>query len=367
MKDSLSIIAQACRGERPRRAPIFDIFQNDAVIEHYSGMRLDGSADAEAMIKSAAAALDGTRHIAPPYPKGSTWTDETGNLYETARWTSWVKTHALTTPEQWAAWLPGHVEKLEARRPPTEGERRAERDRQQALDDRLGGALFIHCTPSTAINTLLFGYRCGLDVFPYLWMDERELAKRWMRALMADTLNLIERAAHPATGPLAMIYSDVAYHGTLMFSPAMMREMGFFDDVAAICDRCHRRGLTVIFHSDGYIMEILDDLVAAGIDGLNPLEKAAGMDVFALRRKHPRLILVGGVDVSHSCPSARPRRSGGKRVASSRRPARRAGCSSAAPPRSATTCRSPTTSPSIRRPWAREARRGTRDPRGSLF
>jgi hypothetical protein len=307
VKDSLAIIDQSCRGSRPSRTPIFDIFQNDAVVEHYSGRKLDGASDADAMIEAAAAALDGTRHIAPPYPAGYTWTDETGNLYQSARWTSWVKRHAFTTPEEWAAWLPGHVEKLEARPFPGTEEKASEQERQRGLDERLHGSLFIHCTPSTAINTLLFGYRCGLDVFPFLWADERDLAKRWMRALMTDNLRVIERMAHRATGPLAMIYSDVAYHGKLMFSPAMMREMGFFDDVAGICNLCHRKGLKVIFHSDGYIMEILDDLVAAGIDGLNPLEKAAGMDVYDLRRRHPGLILVGGVDVSRLMPFGTPR------------------------------------------------------------
>ena len=306
MKDSREIIDQACRGKRPARAPLFDIFQNDAVIAHYSGRRLDGTADADVMIEAAAAALDGTRHLAPPYAEGQTWTDEVGNLYECARWTSWVRTHAYATAEQWKAWIPAHIRRLEARLPPTEEEKRAERAKERALNARLDGGLFMYCTPSTAINTLLFGCRCGLDVFPYLWTDDRELVLRWMRALEADTLRVIERTADRETGPLAMIYSDVAYHGTLMFSPGMMREMGFFDDVAAICGLCHDKGLTVIFHSDGYIMEILDDLVAAGIDGLNPLEKAAGMDVFEIRRTHPRLILVGGVDVSRLMPFGSP-------------------------------------------------------------
>jgi len=306
MKDSLSLIDQACRGVRPGRTPIFDIFQNDAVIEHFGGRKLDGTADAEIMVAAAGAGLDGTRHVAAPYPEGFEWTDETGNVYRGARWTSWIKKHAFTTAEQWAAWLPAHVEALEARPFPSAEEKAAEREKQRALDDRLRGSLFIHCTPSTAINTLLFGYRCGLDVFPYLWMDTRDLVLRWIRALMRDTLRLIERAAHRDTGPLAMIYSDVAYHGKLMFSPVMMRETGFFDDVAAICDMCHRKGLLVIFHSDGYIMEILPDLIAAGIDGLNPLEKAAGMDVYEIRRRWPGLILVGGVDVSHLLPFGTP-------------------------------------------------------------
>ncbi|MFH1006416.1 MAG: uroporphyrinogen decarboxylase family protein [Candidatus Latescibacterota bacterium] len=302
MKESLALIDQSCRGIRPARIPIFDVLQNDAVVAHYSGMKLDGTDDAQAMILAAGAALDGTRHVAPPYPEGYTRTDRTGNTHEGARWTMWLKTHAFTSPEQWTAWLPDHIAWLESRPPTTLEEKEAERQRQLGLNRRLNGSMFIHCTPLTAINNILFGYHCGLDTFPYLWMDERPLVLRWMRALRKDTLRGIEFWAHKDTGPLAMIYSDVAYHQKLMFAPETMREMGFFDDVAAICDRCHQKGVAVIFHSDGYVMEILDDLIAAGIDGLNPLEKAAGMDIYEVRRKHPELILVGGVDVSHLMP-----------------------------------------------------------------
>jgi len=76
--------------------------------------------------------------------------------------------------------------------------------------------------------------------------------------------------------------------------------------VEEISARCHDYGLTVIFHSDGYIMDIVDDLLAAGIDGLNPIEKAAGMDLYALRRRFPELILVGGLDVTHLLPTGTP-------------------------------------------------------------
>ena len=37
-------------------------------------------------------------------------------------------------------------------------------------------------------------------------------------------------------------------------------------------------------------------LVDAGIDGLNPLERRAGMDIVELRRRYPNLILTGGMD-----------------------------------------------------------------------
>lgn len=41
---------------------------------------------------------------------------------------------------------------------------------------------------------------------------------------------------------------------------------------------------------------ILNDMVKAGIDDLNPIEVIAGMDVGELRRKYPRLTLMDGID-----------------------------------------------------------------------
>lgn len=43
-------------------------------------------------------------------------------------------------------------------------------------------------------------------------------------------------------------------------------------------------------------MQILPDLVAAGIDGLNPIDYQAGMRLKEIRKKYPRLLLFGGID-----------------------------------------------------------------------
>ena len=51
----------------------------------------------------------------------------------------------------------------------------------------------------------------------------------------------------------------------------------------------------VLLHSDGDIRPLLDMLVDAGIDGLNPLERRAGMAIEEIRKLFPRLILVGGM------------------------------------------------------------------------
>ena len=53
-------------------------------------------------------------------------------------------------------------------------------------------------------------------------------------------------------------------------------------------------------------MEIMDDLLAAGFDGLHPIERIAGMDLAAVRRHvGSRIFLCGGIDVSQLLPFGR--------------------------------------------------------------
>ncbi len=64
-----------------------------------------------------------------------------------------------------------------------------------------------------------------------------------------------------------------------------------------------KAGIKTIFHSDGYVMPIIDDMIEAGIDGLNPIEPIAGMDIGYLKRQYgEKLVLVGNVDCSQVLP-----------------------------------------------------------------
>ena len=305
MKESTKLTYQACEGLRPERTPIYDLLTNDAVIEHFGGHPLDGIDDQKTAILAASNALDCTRFVNPPNRVGDTFMDAIGNEWVLDRWTSWVRHRALNGIDDWKKQIKQSIENMEAQAFPTPEESSTVALEQRKLIDQLGETAFIHCTPSTAINSALFG-GCGLEIFSYLWADERNLVLRWMRSLERSRSIYIDSSAHAENCRIAVIYSDVAYKQRLMFSKDMFVEMGFFDDVAGICDQCHKKGLTVIFHSDGYIMDIMPDLVAAGIDGLNPIEIAAGMDVYELRKKYPKLILAGGLDVTHLLPFGTP-------------------------------------------------------------
>ena len=51
----------------------------------------------------------------------------------------------------------------------------------------------------------------------------------------------------------------------------------------------------VMLHSDGDIRLVLDMLIDAGIDGINPLERRANMNIVKIRQSYPKLILIGGM------------------------------------------------------------------------
>jgi hypothetical protein len=306
MKESAELVRQACAGRRPARTPIYDLLANDAVIGHFAGRPLDGKDELETLCRSVGHGIDATRFLMTPSVVGSTTVDRFGNTHTHERWTNWVSHHVRVEVDDWIRWLPGEIARLESEAPPSAAAKAAARQEQVELNRRLNGSVYIGCTPSTAVNEALFGYHCGLEALSYLWADDPDLMLRWFRAIEASQQRYIQRTAHADQADLAVIYSDVAFKGRLMFSLDTFKAWGFFDDVARICAQCHRHGLKVIFHSDGYIMDILPDLVAAGIDGLNPIEKAAGMDIYDIRKQYPNLILAGGVDVTHLLPFGTP-------------------------------------------------------------
>jgi len=89
---------------------------------------------------------------------------------------------------------------------------------------------------------------------------------------------------------------DIAYTEGLMVSPKILRQY-LFPWMKKIGDLCHAKGIPYIYHSDGDLYEVLDDLEACGVDALHPVEPKA-MDIVELKRKvSHRFSLVGNVEL----------------------------------------------------------------------
>lgn len=70
---------------------------------------------------------------------------------------------------------------------------------------------------------------------------------------------------------------DLGHQTSLPMSPQMWR--GFLKPAfKTIFDRCHEHDIAVYMHTDGYIVELLDDLVEIGVDILNPQDLVNGLD-----------------------------------------------------------------------------------------
>ena len=80
-----------------------------------------------------------------------------------------------------------------------------------------------------------------------------------------------------------VIWGDVAYGKDVFFSPNFWRKR-FKPGVKAIVDVAHAHGLPVIYHGCGNVNRVFEDFIEVGVDGYNPLEAKAGLDVVELRR-----------------------------------------------------------------------------------
>ena len=65
-------------------------------------------------------------------------------------------------------------------------------------------------------------------------------------------------------------------------------------------NRAKEKNIPFIKHCDGYIWPIIDRLIETGIDGLNPIEPAAGMDIGEVKKTYgDRIAVIGNIDCAH--------------------------------------------------------------------
>jgi uroporphyrinogen decarboxylase len=93
-----------------------------------------------------------------------------------------------------------------------------------------------------------------------------------------------------------MWYDDMGYKQNQFFSLRMYRNLLKPFHQKAI-DWAHAKGIQAHLHSCGDVRPFVPELVAMGLDGLNPLEVKAGMDPVLLKQQYGQaLVLHGGVN-----------------------------------------------------------------------
>jgi len=92
---------------------------------------------------------------------------------------------------------------------------------------------------------------------------------------------------------------DYADKNAPLMSPRHFKEF-ILPGLKRCVDAAHAAGAYVIKHTDGNIMSIIDMIIDTGIDGLNPIEPAAGMDIGLLKQRYGhRVALIGNIDCGY--------------------------------------------------------------------
>ncbi len=146
----------------------------------------------------------------------------------------------------------------------------------------------------------------GQERFSYFIYDAPKEIERLLDVAGETSARYAQVAAEEQLGPIHFIGDDIAYKDALLYSPEFLRRT-FVPMLRRCVDILHGAGIQVVYHSDGCLWEIMDDLMDMGIDGLNPIEPLAGM---TLQKLHARygddLLLVGGIDCSQLLPLGTP-------------------------------------------------------------
>jgi uroporphyrinogen decarboxylase len=170
----------------------------------------------------------------------------------------------------------------------------------------LPGHRFIGCDISPCLLELMFRVR-GME--PAL-MD-LATSPGTSRAFLANAANFSIHLAEQACArfPLDWLWTgdDVGSQRAMIISPQRWREM-IAPQLARIFAAGRTRGVRIAYHSCGSIRPIIPDLIAMGLDVLNPVQgNCPGMDPADLKREYGKeLCFMGGLDTQHLLPEGTP-------------------------------------------------------------
>ena len=135
----------------------------------------------------------------------------------------------------------------------------------------------------------------GIERHLYSFYDRPELLHRICDDAAAYHLRVLDRLFDVLVPDMVGFAEDMSYN----LGPMLSEEM--FDEF--LCPRYRRivpvlreAGSFVLADSDGDVTRMVPWLLRAGIQGVYPLERQAGVDVAALRAAYPEFLMLGAFD-----------------------------------------------------------------------
>ena len=135
----------------------------------------------------------------------------------------------------------------------------------------------------------------GIERHMYSFYDAPELMHRMNSELAAFNVRVVDELFPILTPDMVGFAEDMSYNHGPMLSHELFSEF-LTPYYRAVIPRIKEYDVPVLVDSDGDITAMIPWLREAGIEGVYPLERQAGVDIAYIREHHPDFLMLGGYD-----------------------------------------------------------------------
>lgn len=145
----------------------------------------------------------------------------------------------------------------------------------------------------------------GMESFCIAVAEKSTLVANLIQKIGATQKRVVENLLQiDCVGAICMP-DDLGYTSGLMVNPKILREH-VFPWNKQIGDLVRAKGLPYLYHSDGRIEDVIDDLIECGFHAIHPCEPSSA-DIVELKRKYQgRLCLCGNIDLDSTLTLGTP-------------------------------------------------------------
>jgi uroporphyrinogen decarboxylase len=136
----------------------------------------------------------------------------------------------------------------------------------------------------------------GFESFSMALFENPELIDNLNNILGELVLSMFEYFAQSDAVDVLWYSDDIAFTNSLLMSPDVLRRY-IFPWIKKIGDLAKAYNKPLIYHTDGVLYDVFEDIIACGVDAIHPIEPKAMKIKDVKSRYGDRLCLVGHVDV----------------------------------------------------------------------
>ena len=147
------------------------------------------------------------------------------------------------------------------------------------------------------LDGMFWGPRNLLGIEPHLYAfyDDPELMHRINQDITAYNIRVYEQVCEYFVPDFMTIAEDMSYNNGPMISEAQFNEF-VLPYYQQMIPPMKNRGTRIFVDSDGDISLALPWFANAGVEGILPLERQAGVDLMKLRDQYPNFLFIGHYD-----------------------------------------------------------------------